>query len=104
MWGGVADTIAAAVVDGKEASERSAFDEATALIDALAAVAPIPSVRPTLVDLVRDGRTVRRLRRGSCCLWYQTQTDPDPCGEGFCDGCPRRDPVDQQRRWAATRR
>jgi hypothetical protein len=107
MWGGVADSIGGvAVADAVAHGEdpRVAFVDALHFVDELAIAerVPMPRVRPTLVDVAWSGGTTPEIVRGTCCLWYRTQPDPDPCGEGFCDSCPRRDPLDQGRRWAAS--
>ena len=55
---------------------------------------------PALVTVPWSGGVAHEVRRGTCCLWYQTQEAPDPRGEGYCSSCPRRDADDQRQRWA----
>ena len=103
MWGGVADSIGfVAVADAAAHGEepRVAFADALRFVDELVKIAPIPRVRPALVGVPSPAGVAHEMVRGTCCLWYRTQPDPDPRGEGYCDSCPRRDPVDQIRRWA----
>jgi ferric iron reductase protein FhuF len=103
MWGGVADGAgAAAVVDAVARGDDpvTAFEEAMTLVRDIAAHAPVPRVRPSLVPVAWSGGIGHEMVRGTCCLWYRTQADPDPSGEGYCSSCPRRDPQEQRRRWA----
>lgn len=103
MWGALADAIGFGCVEDAQARGSDVartFDGATELIAAIARRTRLPRVRPKLIELsLPDGRPRHAIRRGTCCLWYRTQPDPDPCGEGFCEGCPRRDLEDQRRRW-----
>ena len=102
FWGSVADSIAgAAVVDARarDADPAAAFSAGAALTEAIGRHARMGRVRPTLVPVTWGGGVAHEVRRGTCCLWYQTQESPDPCGEGYCEGCPRRDADDQLLRW-----
>lgn len=106
MWGAMADAAGFAAVADATARGRdpaTAFEEALALVDAVADFVRLPRVRPSLVQVPWSGGRGYEIARGTCCLWYRTQVDPDPAGEGFCDSCPRRDPDDQRRRWTASR-
>jgi hypothetical protein len=99
MWGALADAIMSEVVEdalARDASVADAVAEGAALVEAIDAAVSLPRVRPVVVAV--SGR--HAVRRGTCCLWYRTQPSADPCGEGFCDDCPRRDPADQRQRWA----
>jgi hypothetical protein len=104
MWGAMADSAGyAAVADAaaRGCDREAAFAEAMVFVDAIAEVAAMPRVRPSLVQVAWSGGVSHEIARGTCCLWYRTQVDPDPMGEGFCSFCPRRDPDDRRRRWAA---
>lgn len=106
MWGGVADGAAFAAVSdavAQGADPEAALVEAMSLVEAIAARAPLPRVRPSLARIEWSGGVAHETVRGTCCLWYRTQVDPDPSGEGYCDSCPRRDPEDRRRRWALMR-
>ena len=101
MWGAMADSAGyAAVADAaaRGCDRQAAFDEAMVFVDAIREVATMPRVRPSLVQVAWSGGVSHEIARGTCCLWYRTQIDPDPMGEGFCSSCPRRDPEDRRRR------
>lgn len=103
MWGTTADEIAGTAVwaarrAGHDCDE--AFRAAGELLDELATRAPRLRVRPTLVEVPWSKGTASLARKGTCCLWYKTQTEPDPSGEGYCSSCPLREPTSQVERWS----
>ena len=103
FWGSVADSIADAAVSdatSRGADPTVAFAAGASLSDAIGRQVGMGRVRPTLVTVPWSGGVAHEVRRGTCCLWYQTQEAPDPRGEGYCGSCPRRDADDQRQRWA----
>ena len=103
FWGSVADSIASASVSEATAHGSDpavAYAEGASLSDAIGQRVAMGRVRPTLVTIPWTGGVAHEVRRGTCCLWYQTQEAPDPRGEGYCTSCPRRDLDDQRLRWA----
>ena len=91
-WGAVADRIGGtvlAVARHTGADGAAAWVEAGALLDALAACAPVPLTRPTPQPVTWSGGESWFTTRGTCCLYYRTVEGADPtCGEGYCSTCP----------------
>ena len=79
---------------------REAFDEARVLVEALATATKLPRSRPELV--VRPWMAAPAIAT-SCGVDLLPLVShpgrPRSVREGFCDGCLRRDPADQVRRW-----
>lgn len=104
LWGSVADAVAGtslAVARAAGADARTSWDDAAALLDALAAVAPVPLVRPTPFIVEWSGGEACMAVRGTCCLYFRTVAEPDPSGEGFCTSCPFVDDDHRHRRWTS---
>ena len=106
FWGSLADAIAGSLVFDVEADGgdvEATFRDVRSFMDAVGRVVAIGRARPELVPVAWSGGLAHEVRRGTCCLWYRTQVDPDPAGEGYCGTCPRRDPEDQCSRWVRSR-
>lgn len=93
MWGQVADDIhgkALSIARLARTDQRQAWTDATAVVDAVAALVRELRVRPRLFPVRWDGGNALWQVRGTCCLWYTTSADPDPCSDGYCTTCPLR--------------
>lgn len=94
MWGLLADEVAGGAVwqaNRRGADTREAWAEANLFLDAIARRAPL-KVRPRFIAVNWSRGVTYVTSRGTCCLFYKTQLDPDPCGEGYCGTCPLREP------------
>lgn len=104
LWGAVADRVGAvamAVSRSAAIPGPAAWNEASGLLDALARQAPVDITRPAPLPVLRPGGGEGWfIVRGTCCLYYRTIAEPDPCGEGYCTTCPFTDP-DHRRRTLA---
>lgn len=88
MWGGVADHVGL-VATGimRDGGAETAWDDAEAFLDALAAHVPALRARPRL--LAAGDPTRPFSIRGTCCLLYKTSGDADrDTGAGYCATCP----------------
>lgn len=104
LWGAVADAVAGTMLTVARATGRpggQAWGEASALLDAMAAWAPVPLTRPTPFRVSRSGSDAWFTTKGTCCLYYRTVNAPDPCGEGYCSTCPLADPAHRRCKLAA---
>ncbi len=104
LWGSVADSVASAslaVARATGADARPSWDEAVALLDALAGVTPVSFVRPTPFMVEWSGGEACMAVRGTCCLYFRTVAEPDPTGEGYCTSCPFVDDDHRRRRWTS---
>lgn len=93
MWGQLADDLCgSALWTAREAGldQRTAWKEAQAIIDLVAAVVPELRVRPRLFSVQWSGGETLWQVKGTCCLWYTTFAEPDTCGDGYCNTCPLR--------------
>lgn len=93
MWGQLADGLCGTSLwTARRAGldQAAAWDEAHAVVDLVAARVPVLRARPRWFPVRwRGGETAFQVK-GTCCLWYRTQAEPDPCGEGYCTTCPFR--------------
>ncbi len=100
MWGQLVDglySLALWLAHQSGADQRAAWDEAGAVVDALAERVHQVRVRPRLFP-VRTGAEERLFPvRGTCCLWYKSQTDDEPA-TAFCTTCPLREDADRTER------
>lgn len=105
LWGSVADRVGGAALTVARAMGQpgaAAWAEAVELLDALAGHAPVGLNRPgPLPVTTASGREAWFTVKGTCCLYYLTVADPDPCGDGYCSTCPFTDPDHRQRKLAA---
>ncbi|MBS9372279.1 (2Fe-2S)-binding protein [Rhodococcus sp. B50] len=83
LWAVATDSVANRALTAGRTLGR--VDEACTLAAALAAP---PMLTPRFVDIEAESRSVRFVRRGSCCLIYLTDNDK-------CASCPRRTPADR---------
>jgi hypothetical protein len=93
MWGQLADDVGATALWTARAvdlDQRSAWEEAQAIVDHVAAAAPELRVRPRLFPVRWEGGETLFQVKGTCCLWYTTFDDPHRSGEGYCTTCPLR--------------
>jgi hypothetical protein len=93
MWGRLADDIGGTALWTARAvglDQRSAWEEAQAILDHIAEVAPELRVRSRLFPVHWAGGETLFQVKGTCCLWYTTFEEPDRCGEGYCTTCPLR--------------
>ena len=83
LWAVATDSVANRALSAGHALGK--VDEACALAAALTVP---PMLTPRFVDIETESRTVRFVRRGSCCLIYRAGSDK-------CTSCPRRKPADR---------
>jgi len=104
LWGAVADRVAAAALIVARSVERPGavvWAEVVELLDALAAHAPVRLNRPSPFPVTApSGREAWFQVKGTCCLYYLTVEDPDPCGDGYCSTCPFTEPGHRHRKLA----
>jgi hypothetical protein len=104
LWGAVADRVAAvamAVSRSTAMSGQAAWDDASDLLDALGRRVPVGITRPQPLPVLHPGGGEGWfVVRGTCCLYYRTVADPDPCGDGYCTTCPFTDPDHRRRKLA----
>lgn len=100
LWGAVADEMTAAVLHAARIADRdqgSAWDETTALCDALAARVRWLRARPRPVPVTWAGGESICAVRGTCCLYFKTHVGPD--ADRYCTTCPHRDDTSRAARW-----
>jgi hypothetical protein len=93
MWGQLADDVSATALWTARAAgldQHETWDEGQAVIDVIAAAVPDLRVRPRRFPVRWSGGESLWHVKGTCCLWYTTAEDPDPCGDGYCTTCPLR--------------
>ncbi|MEW6152945.1 MAG: (2Fe-2S)-binding protein [Actinomycetota bacterium] len=104
LWGSVADRVggtALAVARSTGRAGLAAWAEAAELLDALAAQVPVGLNRPHPLPVTAAGGDEAWFQvKGTCCLYYLTVADPDPCGDGYCTTCPFTDPDHRHRKLA----
>lgn len=101
LWGAVADRVAGTVLAVARATGRPgrvAWAEVVELLDTFAVHAPVRLTRPGPFPVTApSGREAWFPVKGTCCLYYLTVADPDPCGDGYCSTCPFTDPGHRHR-------
>lgn len=95
MWGSLADGLAGNILYSEQrrpggGDPAGAWAEIDALLDELARQVPELRARPRRQLIPWSGGTRHHHVRGTCCLYYKTCSDPDPCGDGYCSTCPHR--------------
>lgn len=95
MWGSLADGLTGGTLYSEQrrpggGDAGRAWIEVDALIDELAGLVPELRARPRRQLIPWSGGTRHQSVRGTCCLYYKTCSDPDPCGDGYCSSCPHR--------------
>jgi len=104
LWGAVADRAGAAALTVARSFGRPGavvWAEVVELLDALAAHAPVRFNRPGPFPVTApSGREAWFAVKGTCCLYYLTVANPDPCGDGYCSTCPFTDPGHRHRKLA----
>jgi hypothetical protein len=95
MWGSLADGLAGTALHTEQRRAGGGDPAGTwagvdALIDELVRQVPELRARPRRQLIPWSGGTRHQSVRGTCCLYYKTCTDPDPCGDGYCSSCPHR--------------
>jgi hypothetical protein len=94
MWGQAADDLAGTALGIARAGglePQAAWDEAGAVVDLLAAAVPELKVRPRPFPVRWSGGEAMFQVRGTCCLWYKTESGRSAGREGYCSSCPLRD-------------
>jgi hypothetical protein len=95
MWGSLADGLAGSTLYTEQrhpggGDPAGAWAGVDALLDELARQTPELRARPRRQLITWSGGTRHQSVRGTCCLYYKTRIDPDPCGDGYCSSCPHR--------------
>lgn len=106
MWGSLADGLAGTALHTVQrhlggGDPAEAWVGVDALLDELVRQVPDLRARPRRQLIPWSGGTWHQSVRGTCCLYYKTRVDPDPCGDGYCTSCPHR--PDQSRAERITR-
>jgi hypothetical protein len=95
MWGSLADGVAVGILHSEQrrpggGDPAGAWAAVDALLDELAQQTLALRARPRRQLIAWSGGTWHQTVRGTCCLYYKTSPDPDPCGDGYCSSCPLR--------------
>lgn len=95
MWGSLADGLAGGTLYSEQrrpgrGDPAGAWETIDALVDELGRQTPSLRARPRRQLIAWSGGTWHQSVRGTCCLYYKTTADPDPCGDGYCSSCPLR--------------
>lgn len=95
MWGSLADGLAGNTLFGEQrrpggGDPARAWTCIDALLDELARQVPELRARPRRQLIPWSGGTRHQSVRGTCCLYYKTRADTDPCADGYCTTCPHR--------------
>lgn len=95
LWGIVADELASAALWAARAGGADtigAWRLAETAIDVVAEEHHWLRARPRPFTITTAQGTTTFGVRGTCCLYYKTQSQPpDPSGDGYCTTCPFRD-------------
>lgn len=95
MWGSLADGLAGSALHTEQrrldgGDPVGAWTGVEGFLDELVRQVPELRARPRRQLIPWAGGIRHQSVRGTCCLYYKTCTDPDPCGDGYCSSCPHR--------------
>lgn len=99
LWGAVADRMCASAVKAARlvgSDGWSAWREAQAVLDQVAARQDHLRTRPSPLPVRWSGGEELFQVKGTCCLYYKTHDgELDACGDSYCTTCPFRDQDDR---------